>query len=255
MMLSQPIATPLDLRDTAQGGKIYPVDPVAVANLRRILAEKGDGIQKKTAVSGPQRGIKRNAAGVDTDLAERAEKLKALREAAEAKTEEAVTVKASKMSEAEIWALYRRYVMEQISTAGLSKQADYSSAQIYRLFKSRNFPVRDRTGNYDKKQIARLCEVLGVRPGDVPQAGKVKKTPVLNTEQAPTPALPQGEENASLILHVEQASTPALPQGEREQEGLHEQLAALTALMEMAQAKQVSISGKIRLDLVAEIEL
>lgn len=260
-MIQQPVAMPLDLRDTTQGGKIYTPDPAAVARLRAILEDERQtrptplqsGTEKQLQPAVKRGGIKRNAAGVDTDLAERAEKLKAMREAkaAEAKEQECDMPHKIQVTDEQLLALYRRYVLDRETLDDLSAGAPISRAAIGIRFKKMNYPCRGRGGCWQPGDIERVARVLSVPisliPGEVGDETAVSPSlPVLNTEHAETAVSPTGNVASDLPAPAHCGSDLAV---------MRDQLAALTALLETAQAKSVNISGRIRLELTAEIEL
>lgn len=272
-MIQQPVAMPLDLRDTTQGGKIYTPDPAAVARLRAILEDERQtrptplqsGTEKQLQRAVKRGGIKRNAAGVDTDLAERAEKLKALREAkaAEAKTqesdmmnEETQPAKAG-LNENQLRAIHGRY-LDGERLMDLAEEVGIASRQALQgLFAQHGLPTK--TGG-DFKPGSRKSKA---KPAKKPLTKPLEKpTPVLNAEHVETavsqPVHVRNTEHAETAVSPTGNVTSDLPAPAHcgsDLAVMRDQLAALTALMDMAQAKRIQISGKIRLDLVAEIEL
>lgn len=271
-MIQQPVAMPLDLRDTTQGGKIYTPDPAAVARLRAILEDERQtrptplqsGTEKQLQRAVKRGGIKRNAAGVDTDLAERAEKLKAMREAkaAEAKTQES-DMPELKLTDNDLLAAYRRYALEWKRVVDVAAEVGLAHQTLYHHFKRLGLPTRNAGDKWTAAQLETIREILGETPvknrilfeagyraenGSTQHAETAvsQPVPVRNTEHAETAVFPTGSVTSDLPAPAHCGSDLAV---------MRDQLAALTALMDMAQAKRIQISGKIRLDLVAEIEL
>jgi hypothetical protein len=234
----EPPATPLDLRDQAMGGKIHQVDPAAVARMKAILAEN-EKKKAKTAVVTKQRLI---GFGFNNRLP----KPEAVKEQEEMKSE---------LSNEEIIAIHRRYVLQNLAANVLADELSFSVTALIHQFDRLRLPRRARNRRWSSAaDVDQVCQVHGLKIRDIPANAMPLSSTAAEPEAKPvksiTTVAPIAEPEKTAVI-----PTPVSNGRSLELTSLHEQLAAVQSLMEMAQAKSVQVSGTIRLNLVVEIEL
>jgi len=282
-------AAPRDLRTEGGGGKIYPIDPAAWEHFKRVMAE-----QQQSQPRRPQpkpTGIKRGGNGrLDADLQERIDRLRE-RARQRAITETAVIETAvtepkensmTDLIDAEILAVHRRYTLLNMSLkdAAASASVSRSANWLRKAFKAQNLPVRMRGLNvWSAEAIERICAVHQLTIADLPVEslpdGAAQATQVFAREQSAAPParpkrleptvvwragapvpnpVPSGEQTAVSPAPRAAVKAPA-PAAIGDLAVVNEQLAALQALLAQAEAKSVHISGRIWVELTAEVEL
>lgn len=250
---SAPAATPMDLRDEAVGGRIHEVDPQVVARFKAAMAEKkkAEGGGQKTAVVANSSGRLPGGVGFNNRLPKR--------EVAKEQDEMALQCK---LSNEEIMAAHRRYVLENIAVGKLVADMPIEETPLMNQFKRRNLPVRGRNRRWaTAADLRRICEVHKLEIRYIP----VEAMPLVESA-AEAKAMEKPETKPEIGAVAETAVSPVtgnvssdLPapstNGTLELPAIHDQLAAVQQLMEMAQAQSVQVSGTILLNLVVEIQL
>lgn len=265
-------AAPHDLRTSGGGGKIYEVDPAAVAHFKACLA------QQEATVRPWQRqapaGIKR-AGRLDTDLQrkinELRERAKARADAKEAKENTAVST-SKKMTEEELVSAHRRYVLSGLSLAAIAEDWSISSTPMRHQWQRLELPLRDRGGRFTPAELTRICEVHGLTPAEIvgnpanvpdsqapdfpaqnvrAQTSKLEPVVVFRNG-APVPFAATAADDDD---EQEPTATAVATTDGRGLTAVNEQLAALQSLLAMAEARSVTISGKISVQLTAEVEI
>ena len=269
-------AAPHDLRTSGGGGKIYEVDPAAVAHFKACLA------QQEAAVRPWQRqataGIKR-AGRLDTDLQrkinELRERAKARADAKEAKESTAVST-SKKMTEEELVRAHRRYVLSGLSLAAIAEDWSITGTPMRHQWQRLELPLRDRGGRFTPAELTRICQVHGLTPAEI-----VGNPANAQAADAPVAPAPNVRAQTSLLEPVvvwrdgapfpfkataaddddeqEPTATAVATTDGRGLTAVNEQLAALQSLLAMADARSVTItvtiSGKISGQLTAEVEI
>lgn len=259
-------AAPRDLRTEGGGGKIYPVDPAAWEHFKAVMARQQD--QPRRCQPKPA-GIKRGGNGrLDADLQRKVDELRerAAQKAAFQPPEEN-TMK-PKMTNDEVLAAHRRYAVEGLSLRQAAESTSMSEPGLTGRFKRMGLPTRNRNGEWDAGDRERVCSLHGVSPADLGpadygRAAEQAKAPAKRkpSVRARTPE-PQPQPEPTAVVPVQETAVPVATNGNGNSHGaigdlavVNEQLAALQALLSQAEAKSVHISGRIRLELTAEVEL
>lgn len=177
-----------------------------------------------------------------------------------------------KMDDEELVAAHRRYVMENLTLKELAETSPMSADPLRKHFNRLGLPTRTRGSNaWASDDLARVCLVHDLQPDEVPgptggeeqevgpevkeyQPGSVRaRTPKPKAKSRPQP---------TAVVPVQETAVPVATNGNGHSHGaigdlavVNEQLAALQALLSQAEAKSVIISGRIRLELTAEVEL
>lgn len=324
--------------ETAGGGRIYPVSEEAAANLRRIMAErKANEAQahwQKQAASGTG---KRDTSRRINDLLAKA-KAKAAAAAGEAdasvvrvvETEEEIKPMKPKMTDEQILAAHRRYVLENMSIERLSKSSPYRVAPntLYGYFVRLKLPIRNRARKWQPEDAERVCQAHDLKVDSIgpieesepenvdvlvaadaatingepvhtrtcvvcgktmkrkrPFTGQLKyahcgnhkckkvvtalrkKDKAVVTQPKEEPIEPRSvssraavgalaarqTELTAVIQSVPVEETAVATNGDQQPGDLREQLTVIQELLALAEAKQVTLSGKISVDLHAEV--
>lgn len=256
------------------GGKIYPVDPAVVARFKAMLAaqEKAKSEQQlKRAIK--RGGIKRNNAGVDNDLAERVEKLRAIaaaRRAAEtmpeAKKEQEMPAP-RKLNDDEIVAAHRRYVLENLSVGKLVESLTIGETPLVRQFERLGLPVRGHDRRFRLGAVEIICKAHNLQPEDIPERarpfGPVAKAakpvePPAAVDPKPEPVqtavvgkLPEPIVETAVVTPTN--GTQPAANLDNDLAAITGQLEALQSLMAEAKAKSIEVSGWIRMEISAEV--
>lgn len=271
-------AAPHDLRTGGGGGRIYPVDPAAVAHFKKCLAEQ-EAARPAWQRQQPT-GIKGNGR-LDADLQRR---LNALRERAKARAdaradaqepkESAAVTTSKKMTDDELIRAHRRYVLSGLSLAAVAEDLAITGTPLRHQWQRLDLPMRDRGGRFTPAEIERIGQAHGLTPAEiVGNLENAQKAPAPQATDAPAanvraqtsqleptviwrdgaPFPFSAKAGQAAVMVAETAVAPAA-----NGQGLalvNEQLAALQALLARAEARSVTISGKIRVELTAEVEI
>lgn len=240
---SQAVTGPRDLRTSGGGGTIYPVDPAAVARFKEIVAKQAAEKRPSPTVTRRETGIKRTSSGLDSDLAKKVAATKARMEAKKAaaaaaeseaatepepvkKNEEIMSEKPIKtgLSDEQIRVLHGRYLAGE-SMRKLAAEAGISWQRLSGIFQQEGLPGRP----YLTKQ------------GHVGRNRGPKKNQKPAVKKQETAVVPVQETAVATNGHT--------PPGD-----LREQLGMVQELLSLATAKNIRLSGKIHIELSAEVE-
>ncbi len=265
-------AAPHDLRTSGGGGRIYEVDPAAVAHFKACLAQQEATVrpwQRKQPT-----GIKADGR-LDADLQRRLnalrERAKARADAKEAKENTAVST-SKKMTEEELVRAHRRYVLSGLSLAAIAEDWSITGTPMRHQWQRLELPLRDRGGRFTPAELTRICQVHGLTPAEI--VGNPANVPDLQAADFPAQNVRAQTSKLEPVVvfrngaPVPFASTAADDDDEHEPAAtavattdgrgltaVNEQLAALQSLLAMAEARSVTISGKISVQLTAEVEI
>ncbi|MBP6472539.1 MAG: hypothetical protein KA773_18975 [Chloroflexi bacterium] len=323
--------------ETTGGGRIYAVSEEAAANLRRIMAERkaneAQAHRQKQAASGT--GKRDTAQQIHGLLAKAKAKAAAARKADDlivgvADDEKEAELMKPKMTDEQIIAAHRRYVLENMSIERLSKTSPGMVAPntLYGYFVRLKLPIRNRARKWQPEDAERVCQVHDLKVdrigpveqpesenADVPVAahaatingepvhtrtcvvcGKTmkrkrpftgqlkyahcgnhkckkvvtalrKKDKAVVTQSKEEPIEPRSVSSRAAVgaLPARQTELTAVIQsapveetavatnGDQQPGDLREQLTVIQELLALAEAKQVTLSGKISVDLHAEV--
>ncbi|MCB8988107.1 MAG: hypothetical protein H6661_10210 [Ardenticatenaceae bacterium] len=215
---------PRDLRTEGGGGKIYPIDPAAVAHFKAVLAQQQVESDRKRR---PSPGIRRGGNGrLDADLQRKIDELqvRARQRAAAAQAE--------------------------------TKELDVTEKRVNELTET---AVREAHGRFSQgESVKTLADELGVpwqtlrgqfRRYGLPagREGARKRQPVRAAAKVETAVVPVQATAVATNGHAQ-------PDDLREQLAvIQEQLAVIQELLGLAEAKQVTLRGKISVELHAEV--
>ena len=224
-------AAPRDLRTEGGGGKIYPVDPAAWEHFKAVMAQQQDRPRQERKPT----GIKRGGNGrLDADLQRKVDELK------ERARQRSVAVQA----ETKELDMTKKEADELTETAVREAHGRFSSGEsVKALANELGIPWQTLRGQFRRYGLpAGRADVKKRKP-----AGVRARTPEPQPQPEPTAVVP-----------VQETAVAPAPNGHAvagDLTAVSEQLAALQALLSQAEAKSVSISGRIRLELTAEVEL
>ena len=172
-----------------------------------------------------------------------------------------------KMTNDDVLAAHRRYVLEGLSLRQAAEATPMSEPGLSGRFTRMGLPIRNRNGEWDADDMDHVCDLHGITPADIgpAQYGRAaerwaKSLPADKPSvraRTPKPTAKSRPQPTAVVPVRETAVAPA-PNGHAvagDLTAVSEQLAALQALLSQAEAKSVSISGRIRLELTAEVEL
>ena len=233
----------------AGGGKIYPVDPAAVAHFKAVLAER-EATKRPSARR--VTGIKRASTGLDNDLQRKvnaaAERVAAKKAAAAAVGGEAATAEApvsvkknedeetmnnQKLTSEQVVALHGRYMAGE-NIRVLATEAGIPWQRLSGIFRQEGLPPRPylgKGGNVSHKRGPKS------RNAATPRKSPAPKTAVV---PAPTAVVPAQE-------------TAVATNGPMQTGDLRQQLTLIQELLGLAEAQSVTLHGKISVELHAEV--
>jgi hypothetical protein len=236
------------------GGKIRTASPEAVARFKAFLAAQP---AKQAPVSRP---------GVDPDARRRANEMAVrirAKKLEEMNKQTAPAVKPeepkeqemkSALSDEEVVAVHRRYVLENLAVSVLADEIALSESALVNQFNRLRLPCRARNRRWvSAADVDRICQTHGLKIRDIPvrampvvePAAKPKKAKPVKAVVKETPVVPEPV--------METAVTPANGAAMTETE-IEDQLRAIQQLMSMiGKVENVRVSGTMRIDLHAEV--
>lgn len=269
------------LRDSAPGGKIHPVDPAAVANFKRILAEQEAAGRPRRSRPQPPKPRRKQ---LDADLARKRDELLARsRAAGNAKkkiTNDKQETNMKRFDEQHIYSAHLDYVRQPTNMTVIAQLAGMSPNTLSKRFTALGLPARDRGGHFTAEETARICQVHDIQPHMVVGAPdesehqlataatvdlkekpnrrpRATTAPEQNTPPAATETSAEKEaidlplvrpvQEPAETKNTELANKPADP------DSISSQLALLQDLLAHAEAQSITVSGKLSLQLTAEI--
>lgn len=191
--------------------------------------------------------------------------------------DEETEMRRNELSDGDVIALHRQYVMDDRSTEEIGLQAGVSGASIGSWFRRLELPVRLRNGRWRVADVARICEVHDMQPDQVPGADKaieptkkVKRPAAVGAPTVRASALapiteatpdtgpmhdPDKKPRPAAVVPARETAVAANSNGSSgDQAGdLREQLDLIQELLGLAEAKQVTLRGKISVELHAEV--
>lgn len=210
--------------------------------------------------------------------------------------QEDVDMRRNELSDDDVIALHRQYVLDGKSATEIGLQIGVSDASIGSWFRQLELPVRLRNGRWRVADVARVCEIHDLTLDQIPGADKAvdkaKKpprakvsafddtvirqavgAPVLKSAapanqpevQAAAPAETKTADNAQAMPDPDKESKPravipaqetavaANGHGSDQANDLRVQLGVIQELLSLAEAKQVTLRGKISVELHAEV--
>lgn len=258
---------PTDLRMEGGGGRIYSVDPDAAARLKAMIAEQEAAQPRRRKPT----GIKRASNGLDADLARRRDEVlaraaeKKAAQEAEAETQKKTgddTMRQLKMTDEEIMAAHRRYVVEKLSLEQLTRDLPVSENTMGTYFSRLDLPIRTREGKWTIRGQARVCQLHSLTLDDVTDVvneAEVKLKPATKKASPkadkpkiarPTPPTPSANGSGQETAVARYVAPVAVATGG----DMGSQIAALQSFLATAQAQNVTVSGSVQIQLSAVIE-
>lgn len=276
-------------RPSYPGGRIITPDPAAVANFMRMMRE--EQAARPAAPQQKKAGIRRARNGrLDADLQRKVDELKAraVRPGVQKECDEMARL--SKLTDEDVLAAHRRYALLNMSLKDAAASVSRSVTPLRKAFAAQDLPCRQHgTGVWLPEDLERVCEVHQVTIADLPvesvdwdaQAGAevfAREHPdaelVMPAEPKPQPAskrleptviwrngapVPNGEQTAVLPAppsmpangHVAPAANGHTADDEPLDIG--EQLALLSDLLAQANAQSVKLTGRLSIELRAEV--
>lgn len=261
--------------EEASGGKIRTASPEAVARFKAFLAAQPARPTPKP-VSRP---------GVDPDARRRANEMAVVaraKRAAEMNKQTAPAVKPeepkeqeemapqSGLSDEEIVAVHRRYVLENLAVSVLADDISLSESALVNQFKNLDLPCRARNRRWvSAADVERICEVHGLKIRDIPAqampvvepAAKPKKAKPARAAVAkmPVAAEPVKETAVEPVMETAVTTQPASENGNGSVTAVDparmvHQLEAIQQLMStIGSVENIRVTGTIRIELSAEM--
>jgi len=164
-----------------------------------------------------------------------------------------------RVSDEEVIAVHRRYVLEHLSAEQVAKDAPLSKVPLQKRFRELNLPLRQRGSNtWSAEDLQRVCAVHNLEAADVLGEADMLGEAVGAPERAvgaPTaerePEAESRQPRPTAVVPVQE--TAVATNGHVQPDDLREQLAVIQELLGLAEAKQVTLRGKISVELHAEV--
>lgn len=249
-------AAPRDLRTEGGGGKIYPVDPAAWEHFKAVMAQQQDRPRQERKPT----GIKRNGR-LDADLQRKVDELRERARQKAGAQEDSSMPRPQKMTDDEIIAAHRRYVLEFTSVLATAETTPLGETPLKKRFDKLELPVRDHSGRFSPAEIERICAVHRIEPEEIlmkgsdPDPAKPAEYRVVWREGAPVPNGEQTAVSPGPRAVIANGSAPAVTMPDPHDNGIDigEQLALLSDLLAQANAQSVTLTGRISIQLQAEV--
>lgn len=209
-------------RPEYQGGRIYEVDPEAVARLKRIVAAEAAQRQEKR-----QRRRSKGGADIVANLVRRSK----------AKAQEGVPDEMS-MTREELIKLHMQY-QAGIPTAEIARQAGYQWSAIKYWFKAEGLPVARKVADRYWRPDEETPETAVT--ADEPDTAAAEPVDAVDT------AVPDDESDTAVTLHGSNGSTPQAVKTVG--------FDALQAFLELARSRGVRGIVSIQLEAQLDIEV
>ena len=177
-----------------------------------------------------------------------------------------------KMTEEELVSAHRRYVLSGLSLAAIAEDWSITGTPMRHQWQRLELPLRDRGGRFTPAELTRICQVHGLTPAEIvgnpanvpdlqaadvlgqnvrAQTSKLEPVVVFRNG-APVPFAATAADDDD---EQEPTATAVATTDGRGLTAVNEQLAALQSLLAMAEARSVTISGTISVQLTAEVEI